>query len=540
MAPGGAGAEDARPSRARLAACGLDRGGGAVTARAEPSRARGVASDRPASGLAARAALFVALVAVLLWPVAWNGDPLAFPDSEAYYEQGGQVLDRVEGLIARVVPALGDGVEGGPRGGAAAAEAEDDGQTVYVIRSVPFATMVNASVRIAGVVGPVLLLSAVTAWLILLAVRDLAPGRAAPAALATAGLTTLPFYTSQIMADVMAGWLILIVCLLALRPRVGFWTAAALLVLVFLSIASHYSHVPLGLVLMPALGLALALQRRWGLALAAQAPLVAALALNVTVGQAAGTGLSIAPARLPILLARTLHDGPGREYLAEACPEAGWTLCEVYDEFPTSVREALWGPDSIIARSTDAQRRAIAREEIPLVLAVLRDRPVDQGLALARNAALQLALIGMDDVRHTEIEVEGHRDIDIALDRISKDAPIRALEWAQWGAVAAGLAGLAVALARGGPGVWPAALLLALGLLTNAAVCGGLSAPADRYQGRIIWVLVLLGLALALRRPSLRDPEGWVLDRRGRRVRPRARGRGAAGLSGGRPGRTGA
>lgn len=475
-----------------------------------------VPHDAPSAareGVLPRVVLFAALWVVLLWPIAWNGDPLGFPDSEAYYEQGGQVVDRILGAV---LPPDAE-VAG------AADPAEAEANQVYTIRSVPFSTMVNVAMRIAGEVGAVALLSAVTAWLILLAVRDLPPGRAALAGLVAAGATSLPFYTAQVMADVMAGWLVLIAGLLALRSW-GRWTVAALLVLAFLSIASHYSHVALGLVLMPALGLVLAIQRRFALAAAVQAPLLIALALNVTVGIAAGSGVSVAPSRLPILLARTLADGPGREYLAETCPESGWTLCDIYpDELPTRVGEALWGSESIIARATTEQRRAIAAEEVPLVLAVLRAHPVDQSAALVRNAVRQLGAIGLDDVRRTEMEILSSREMDLSLDRLERDAPIRVVEPVQWAAVGAGLLGAAMALAAGGPGARVALGVVAFGLVVNAAICGGLSAPADRYQGRVIWVLVLMGLALM---PApVRDPsDGRVLDRRGRLVRRGARG----------------
>ena len=463
-----------------------------------------------------RALLFVALVAILLWPAAWNGDPLGFPDTTGYYGQGGQVLDRIEALVLPTPS---------PDPGAPAAAGGEAGAPVYAIRSVPFSVMTNAAVRIGGVLGPVLILSAITAWLILFAVRELTPGRAALVALATAGLTTLPFYTAQIMPDVMAGWLILIVALIAWRPDIGAWRMTVLLTLAFLSIASHYSHVPLGLALLPALGVALLLRpdRRWRLALAVQIPLLLALALNVAVGKAAGGGVSIAPSRLPILLARTLADGPGREYLTETCPQSGWTLCEIYDEFPDSVQVALWGPNSIPARATDAQRRAISQEEVPLVLAVLRAHPVEQGQALLRNAALQLGLIGIRDVRLTQLEIEGPIDMEMELERVPRSSPVWTIEWVQLAAVAAGTVGLAVALWRGGPGVRPAIVLLLLGLVANAGVCGGLSAPADRYQGRLIWTLVLLGLAFALRRDA-RAVAGRIVDQRGRLVRPGARG----------------
>lgn len=464
--------------------------------------------------------LWAVMVLVLLWPVAWNEGVLAFPDSRNYYQQGGRALEFGMSLIfgaeARV-PEAGGGIGAG------------DG--IPDIRSVPFALSVNRLVWLLGPIAPAVALSALTAWLIVLTVRPLPPARAALAALAAAGLTTLPFHASVIMPDVMAGWLVLIVALLAMRAgrgdAPGRATTAALLVVMFVAIASHLSHIPLAMALLPGLGLVLLARRRWGLAAAVQLPLVATLALNVGVGQVVTGGVSIAPARLPLLVARTFTDGPGREYLAETCPGSGWTLCEVYggtvdaDDVPATVSEALWREDSIEARSTPAQRRAIAREEVDFVLAVLRAHPVEQGAALARNALRQLWLIGIDDVYVSHFEALSPTQARQSAKRVRRDAPVRLIEPVQWAAVAAGLLGLVLAAWRGGPGARPAAALLVLGLAVNAAVCGGLSAPADRYQGRLIWTLVLVGLALALR-PQAR-PEERVTDSRGRLVRPRSR-----------------
>ena len=39
-------------------------------------------------------------------------------------------------------------------------------------------------------------------------------------------------------------------------------------------------------------------------------------------------------------------------------------------------------------------------------------------------------------------------------------------------------------------------------VLINAAVCGILSVPADRYQSRVIWLLPLLGALALSRRPQ--------------------------------------
>jgi hypothetical protein len=39
-------------------------------------------------------------------------------------------------------------------------------------------------------------------------------------------------------------------------------------------------------------------------------------------------------------------------------------------------------------------------------------------------------------------------------------------------------------------------LLLVLGILINAAICGAFSTPRGRYQMRLIWVLPLAALAM--------------------------------------------
>jgi uncharacterized membrane protein YtjA (UPF0391 family) len=43
-----------------------------------------------------------------------------------------------------------------------------------------------------------------------------------------------------------------------------------------------------------------------------------------------------------------------------------------------------------------------------------------------------------------------------------------------------------------------------IGLVANAFIFGGLSAPADRYQARVIWLVPLLALLYVLNRRTLK------------------------------------
>jgi hypothetical protein len=52
-------------------------------------------------------------------------------------------------------------------------------------------------------------------------------------------------------------------------------------------------------------------------------------------------------------------------------------------------------------------------------------------------------------------------------------------------------------------------------VIVNAAVCGILSGPADRYESRVLWLLPLLGLlTVAAWPPSMRMPAPFTERRR--------------------------
>jgi uncharacterized membrane protein YfcA len=61
--------------------------------------------------------------------------------------------------------------------------------------------------------------------------------------------------------------------------------------------------------------------------------------------------------------------------------------------------------------------------------------------------------------------------------------------------------------------------ILTAGLLANAAIFGGLSAPADRYQARLVWLLPLLLALVWLGRRRAHDrgaapwPRGAAAER---------------------------
>ena len=49
---------------------------------------------------------------------------------------------------------------------------------------------------------------------------------------------------------------------------------------------------------------------------------------------------------------------------------------------------------------------------------------------------------------------------------------------------------------------WTFTGIVLMGVLANAIICGALASPYDRFQARVIWLVPLVALAVAPRRPA--------------------------------------
>ncbi|MEM8754024.1 MAG: hypothetical protein AAGF90_13680, partial [Pseudomonadota bacterium] len=273
--------------------------------------------------------------------------------------------------------------------------------------------------------------------------------------------------------------------LIAVVDRIDAAGRVALALLAAFAVMTHYGNIALAAGL---IGAALLMRGAlgglsWRLAAFAVAPLALALAANALVGAVATgkAGVTVAPLRPPILLARSIEDGPARWHLEEACPEAGYAVCEVFaDGVPDNVNAALWGPGGL-AHAGRATLDRIRAEE-PLILArAFAEHPAAQTWSFAGNAVRQFFRIGVS--------------------RLTKGVD-RWVNWmllASYVAAVVVLALVAVLCRRRAPEASALAALTLLALVLNAAVFGGLSTPADRYQGRIAWMAPMMALILLAR-----------------------------------------
>ncbi len=323
--------------------------------------------------------------------------------------------------------------------------------------------------------------------------------------------TSAPWFTALLMPDVFTS--VAVLCLFLLGwGRLSTWVV----LIGAIAIAAHLAHLVMAAACIATIGL---LRRQWPWRPAL--PLLGALSLLLLTNFVGYGRLTISPHGSVFALARLIGDGPGHRYIDRVCPEAGLNLCAWRGRLATSSDDFLWAPyGPLWDRALWGEAFgpvALAPEAARLVPAIIAAEPGAVALAALRNtwAQLQRFQIGdtlgpdwLDDAVLPKLQVY-FPAAETARYRASRQvqgqlAPLgdsfRPLHLA---VLAIGLAGtILIALARPGPALPGLAVLVLVALMANAAVSGALSAPHDRYQARLVWLLLLPPFYAASRRAT--------------------------------------
>lgn len=454
------------------------------------------------------AALAFGLACLLCWPML-TGQIFTFADTASYI-RGGEIIWSMARELAfgGDAPAnTGAGSGAGAPPGARLADAEGE---PYFVRSFAYSLFSYATTHL---VGPAALAIG-QAWITVFTLFALVGREAAsrPGILVAGGLflltlTTLPWFSVYLMPDIFAAGVLLYGAVL-IRPFDGMSGAQRIAIgaLATFAIVAHYGHPPVAAALFALVLLWRLVRRRLTVAvtLGALLPVILSPVANLTASSVALETPSAAPLRLPILLARSIGDGPARWYLDAACPEADLAFCEAFgDQTPGSIGEFLWDDEGINSISPELMQR-IREEEFEILFHAFRAYPWAQSVSLMRNAARQTVQVGTGHIAVTA-GFAPNWDTLPAPDAVAARRLLSIYDdltvWATW-AAAAGLAAMAAA-GRMSRRQGELLGVVVLGLLVNAAVFGGLSAPVERYQSRVIWILpALLWLFLAERAAS--------------------------------------
>jgi hypothetical protein len=414
-------------------------------------------------------------VVCLIWPALWNGYPIVFADTGTYLSQA---MHRYLGwdrpvFYSLFIYPLHLGLTTWP---------------VILVQSCLTLLVLDMTRRALGV--PRRWLAALTLFL--------------------AVATWLPWTVSELVPDLFTPLLVLLLGLLTFSPaRLQLWQRAAMTALAAFMIATQQSSVALAFALLCVFipsRLLLADRRnpsRLFAPLLAPAIAVAAMVLVNTVGFGQA---SLSPYGNVFLLARVIYDGPGMAVLRRDCPERGWLLCPFLDRFPAKENDFLWDKASPIVlagghKAVSADAGAIIRAAIAAqpgrLLAAAWDNTLEQLTRFASGDGLQSwarpagTWIDADFPPRESAAFHAARQ---QMGTLEVPPPLAAVHR---GTALAGIAAALVVL----PIAWRrrhvAAWYLALALLTlpiSAAITGGLSAPFDRYQSRIVWLPAVMAL----------------------------------------------
>jgi len=338
------------------------------------------------------------------------------------------------------------------------------------------------------------------------------------------GLTSMSWYVSLVMPDILGPILYLSICLLVFAPETlskrEHW---AVVLIAWFGIVSHSTHFVLTLWILAILAALLLFKSRFmqhrGRALGEIALLVAIAAV---VQVALHTYLYHEPSlngrRLPYLSARFIADGPEKWYLQQHCATEQWVLCANVRNLPDNDDEFIWGENTIWTKSSPADQQLILKQETPLLLATLRTYPRQQLAISLCSFVQQLNDFGVNDFdNNTWMEESIEETMPGAHARYERSLQARNVvpsnfftqiqRWPVYAAILVLIASL--------PWLWRTRQIRFQGfliviiptLIANAFITAVASEVDSRFQSRVVWLLPLLaGLILFCWRDARSEP----------------------------------
>lgn len=244
------------------------------------------------------------------------------------------------------------------------------------------------------------------------------------------------------------------------------------------------------------------------------------LALLLATNAVIAGRFALTPGGNVFLLARLVEDGMAAKILAEECPRSDWQLCAFRTELPAYAEAFIWDANSPLQKIGNVNDQRVSREIASIIMRSIVAHPVEH---IERAAALAIEQF-FDTGVGGSMEPLASRHARWTLTRYAPwvlpryDTARQQIEtidltlWSDWIVVpVATIASLALPVLAV---IWwrrrcrqeaLLATMLFLALVGNAAICGVISSPNDRYQARLVW-LATLAIGLAIRPSTIAMP----------------------------------
>jgi hypothetical protein len=446
---------------------------------------------------------------LLLWPAFYNHQPFFFPDTTAYVRGADAAVAKLTGVQSAWTRTTdSDSVE-----------TVVPDKAVLAGRSIYYGALVYLGDRGGGEWLSIVIQSVLLVLALFGTLKAFDLGRW-PYLLVLVGtlaaFTLLPLYVSFLMPDVFTG-LTILACGMLLTCDFGQsrGLTVAWFVLLAVSLTFHTTHALLAL-LMFAVGLVIYLWRRSLVLPRGLLAIGAALGVAYLCSTAFTVGVTKLvgepPLTPPFLMARLIDDGPGTDYLRDTCPGSGFLACRFVGRLPVLSDDFLWSKDpatGVFGVSDAKVRRGLSNEQYRFALAVLVHEPFRLTAVSLINAGEQAFMLKAYEFGYTPEEkalfAQKLPGIYFATMQSTPayqgHLPRAFLDAVSYASTALG-AGCLVFFWIGdrlrqvgrsqqflGLVYW-----VAFGMMANAAVCGVMSGPHDRYQARVAWLLPALAL----------------------------------------------
>lgn len=463
--------------------------------------ARAIGKDPARFGVGFELAIYLFTLALLCWPLVINGRPFYSADSASYLRGGELGFKTGLAILERPFQRANPSAAEDPQAVVSQAISKSGGARSAIYSVVAYLFRGPGESLLALAIGQ----AAVVALMITSLRRLIAPqSELLPTLATTAALalfTSAGWSAAYAVPDIFAGIAVgaaamLTVYFEALSNRLR----CAFVALIAFCITVHGSHLPITIITLIAGSIVSFRPKRlsWRRAAIFASPVLAGVAAILVTSYAAFGELSLAPKRYPIQLARSVADGPGAWYLHDHCATEHYAICEVFGPNPPrNVGEFLWGDNGVRNRATPEQMDRIRAEESTIVRRAALAYPGTQITRSASNALLQVVTFGTKElVFGQEVMGDGRTLVQIGPDRSGLKVVGKILIYLSF---IASIVFLIVVRRRVTPREMSLVGAVVIGLLANAAVCGVLSGVADRYQGRVAWVLPAVAVMIFLR-----------------------------------------